>query len=72
MPIDGCFVCMLITIINSKLRGGEWDSVPYMMKVRLTHIPVECTCTCRRGPLVLLPFFRFLRRVISFALSLFV
>ena len=25
-----------------KLRGAEQDSVPYMMKVILTHIPVQC------------------------------
>ena len=31
-----------IIIINSKLRGVIWDSVPYMVKVILTHIPVEC------------------------------
>ena len=42
MPTDGCSVCMPIIIINSKLRGAEQDSVPYMMKVILTHIPVEC------------------------------
>ena len=33
---------MPIIIINSKLRGAEQDSVPYMMKVILIHIPVEC------------------------------
>ena len=42
MPIDGCSVQMPIIIINSKLRGAEQDSVPYMMKVILTHIPGEC------------------------------
>ena len=42
MPTDGCSVHMPIVIINSKLRGAEQDSVPYMMKVVLTHIPVEC------------------------------
>ena len=41
MPTDGCSVHMPI-IINSKLRGAEQDSVPYMMKVILTNIPVEC------------------------------
>ena len=41
MPTDGCSVCMPIIIINSKLMGAEQDSVPYMMKVILTHIPVE-------------------------------
>ena len=42
MPTNGCSVCMSIIIINSKLRGAEQDFVPYMMKVILTHIPVEC------------------------------
>ena len=42
MPTEGCSVHMPITIINSKFRGAEQDSVPYMMKVILTHIPVEC------------------------------
>ena len=41
-PTDRCFVCMTIIITNSKIRGAEQDSVPYMMKVILTHIPVEC------------------------------
>ena len=42
MPTDGCYVCMPIIITNFKLRGVEQDSVPYMMKVILTHIPDEC------------------------------
>ena len=42
MPTDGCSLHMPISIINSKLRGSEQDSVPYMMKVILIHIPVEC------------------------------
>ena len=42
MPTDGCSVCMPVIIINSKPRDAEKDSVPYMMKVILTHIPVEC------------------------------
>ena len=42
MPAEGSSMCMPIIIINSKLRGVEQDSVPYMMKVILTHIPVEC------------------------------
>ena len=42
MSTEGCSVHMPIIIINSKLRGTEQDSVPYMMKVILTHIPVEC------------------------------
>ena len=41
MPADGCSVHMPIIITNSKLRGAEQDSVPYMMKVVLTNIPVE-------------------------------
>ena len=42
MPTDGCSVHIPIIIINSKLRGAEWDSFSYMMKAILTHIPVEC------------------------------
>ena len=42
MPTEGCSVYMLIVIINLKLRGVEQNSVPYMMKVILTHIPIEC------------------------------
>ena len=42
MPTDWCLVHMPLIIINSKLRGAEQDSVPYMMKVILIHIPVEC------------------------------
>ena len=42
MPTDGCSVCMPIIIVNSKLSGAKQDSVPYMMKVILSHIPVEC------------------------------
>ena len=42
MHTDRCSECMPIIIINSKLRGAEQDSVPYMMKVILTHISVEC------------------------------
>ena len=42
MPSDGCSVHMPFIIINSKLRVAEQDSVQYMMKVILTHIPVEC------------------------------
>ena len=41
MPTDGCSVCMPIIIINSKLKGVEQDSFPSLMKVILTHIPVE-------------------------------
>ena len=32
MPTDGSSVCTPIVIINSKLRGTEQDSVPYMMQ----------------------------------------
>ena len=42
MPTGGCSVCMPILIINFKLRGVEQNSVPYVMKVILTHIPIEC------------------------------
>ena len=42
MPTKGCSVHMPITITNFKLRGVEQDSVPYMMKIILTHILVEC------------------------------
>ena len=41
MPPDGCSACMSIVIITSKLRGAKQDSVPYMVKIILTHIPVE-------------------------------
>ena len=41
IPTEGCSVHMPI-IINSKLRGVEQTSVPYMMKVILTHMSVEC------------------------------
>ena len=39
---EGCSMCMPIIITNSKLRGVEQNPVPYMMKVILTHISVEC------------------------------
>ena len=42
MPTEGCSVFMHIIITNSKLRGIEQNSVPYMMKVILTNTPVEC------------------------------
>ena len=42
MHTEGCSVCMPIIIINFKLRGVEQDSVPYIMKVVLTHIPIVC------------------------------
>ena len=42
MPTEGCSVHMPIIITNFRVRGVEQDSVPYMMKVILTHIPAEC------------------------------
>ena len=42
MPTDGCSVCMPIIIVNYKFSGAKQDSVPYMVKVVLTDIPVEC------------------------------
>ena len=42
IPTDGCSVHMPIIIINSKFRSAKQDSVQYMVKVILTHIPVEC------------------------------
>ena len=42
MATEGCSVCMPIVIINFKVRGVKQDSVPYMTKVILTHIPIEC------------------------------
>ena len=40
MPCSSMYMPIIIT--NSKLRGGEQDSDPYMIRVTLTHIPVEC------------------------------
>ena len=42
MPIKGCSVCMLIVIINFKVRGVKLDSFLYMVKVLLTYIPIKC------------------------------
>ena len=42
MPNDRFSVHLPIIIINSKLRGAEQDSVPYIMEVVLNSIPVEC------------------------------
>ena len=42
MPTDECSVCMPINIINSKLKNARQDSVPYIVKVILTHILVGC------------------------------
>ena len=35
-------VCIPIFIINFKVRGIVKESVPYMMKVILTHISIKC------------------------------
>ena len=42
MSTEGCSVCMPIIITNFKVRTVEQNSVLYVMKVILTHIPVEC------------------------------
>ena len=42
MPAEGSSACMPIIISNFKVRGVEQNSDPYMMKVILTNIPVEC------------------------------
>ena len=42
MPNAGCSVHIPIIITNSKLRCVEQILFPYMMKVILTHIYVEC------------------------------
>ena len=42
MHTEGCSVHMPIVIINFKLKGVEQSSVPYMMKIIFTHIPIEC------------------------------
>ena len=42
MPTEGCFVCIPMVIIIFKLRDVEQDSVPFMMRVIHTHIPIEC------------------------------
>ena len=41
MPTNGCSIHMPIVIIEVKLSGVEQNSVPNMMKVMLTHIPIE-------------------------------
>ena len=46
MPTDGCSVCMPIITTNSKLRGAEQDSLSYIIKVILSHIPVGCGVVC--------------------------
>ena len=42
MPTEGCSVYMPIVLIDFKVRGVTQGSVPYKMKVILTHIPIEC------------------------------
>ena len=42
MPTEGCSVHMPIVTTNFKVRGVTQDSVLYMMKIILTHIPIEC------------------------------
>ena len=42
MPIERCSVHMPIVINYFKVRGVKQNSVPYMMKILLTHIPIEC------------------------------
>ena len=38
IPSEACSVHMPIVITNFKVRGIKQDSIPYMMKVILTHI----------------------------------
>ena len=42
MPTEGCSAHMPIVVTNFKVRAVKQYSVPYMMKVILTHIPIEC------------------------------
>ena len=42
IPTEGCSVNLPIVITNFKARGVKQDSVLYMMKVILTHTPIEC------------------------------
>ena len=42
MPTEVCSVHMPIVITKFKARGVKQDSVPYIMKVILTQIPIEC------------------------------
>ena len=42
MPTKLCSVCMPIRRVNFKVRGVKWDSVPYMMEIILTNIPINC------------------------------
>ena len=41
MHTEGCSVCIPIVITNFKVRGVKKDSVPYMMKIILTHISIS-------------------------------
>ena len=42
MPTEWSCVCIPIGITNFKVRGVEQYSVPYVVKVILTHIPTDC------------------------------
>ena len=42
MPTEGCSVHVPIVISNIKVRDVKQDSVLYMIKIILTHIPIEC------------------------------
>ena len=42
MPTEGWSIHMPIAITKFKVRGIKQDSVPYMMKIILAHIPIEC------------------------------
>ena len=42
MPTEGCSVHMPIVITNFKVSDVKQDSVPYMIKIILAHIPIEC------------------------------
>ena len=54
-PTKGCSVCMPIVIINFKARGAKQDSVPYMVKVVLTCIPINPTLNVKTTfPVVIL------------------
>ena len=42
MPTEVCSVHMPIVITNFKARGTKQDSVPHMINIILTYIPIEC------------------------------
>ena len=42
MLTEGSSVCMPIVITIFKVQDVKQDSVPYMMKILLTHIHIEC------------------------------